>query len=41
MDNPEADPYLALAEGHAREVEERVARQLMLVKSLDARRRHD
>ena len=40
MDDPETDPYLAEAKRHVREGEERVARQIMLVRSLDAAGRH-
>lgn len=39
--DPEDDPYLDEAERHVREGEERVARQLILVNSLDAAGRHE
>jgi hypothetical protein len=41
MDSPEPNPLFAEAERHIREGEERVARQLMLVNSLDAARRYE
>ena len=40
MDEP-YDPIIVEAERHVREGEERVARQLMLVKALDAAGRHE